>query len=44
VRLPHNAAPPIRVPQQQGREATPQRSKIVNGILRSDDAAAAADL
>ena len=44
VRLLHNAAPPIRVPQQQGREATTRRSKIANGILRSDDAATAIDL
>jgi hypothetical protein len=33
-----------RTPQPQCWEATPRRSKIANSIIRSDDAAAAADV
>jgi DNA-binding CsgD family transcriptional regulator/PAS domain-containing protein len=45
VHLLHNSASPIRTPQPtQGRDASLRRSKIDNGIIRSDDAAATADL
>jgi DNA-binding CsgD family transcriptional regulator len=44
VRLLQNSAPPIGTPQQEGRTATPRRSKNANGIIRSDDAAATIDL
>jgi len=41
LRLLQNATPPVRIPRQQDREATQRRSKNGNGIIRSDDAAAA---
>jgi DNA-binding CsgD family transcriptional regulator len=44
LRLLQNATPPILSPQRPGRKATERRSKSGNGIIRSDDAAAAVDV
>ena len=44
VRLLQNATPPIMAPQPRDQRATQRRSETGSGILRSDDAATAADL
>jgi DNA-binding CsgD family transcriptional regulator len=43
LRLLQNSTPPIRAPQRPDRKATQRRSKGGNSIIRSDDAATAAD-
>jgi len=44
VRLLQNAAPPVRTPQRPDRKATRRHGKSGNGIIGSDDAAAARDV
>jgi DNA-binding CsgD family transcriptional regulator/PAS domain-containing protein len=44
LRLLQNSTPPILAPQRPGQKATQRRSKSGNGIIRSDDAAAAVDV
>jgi DNA-binding CsgD family transcriptional regulator/PAS domain-containing protein len=44
VRLLQSSAPPVRLPQRQGPEATQRRSNNGNGLIRSDDAGAAVDV